>query len=176
MGKSKIKPSSLPLGTCKWCKSTNTIRRGKQFQCKDCGKYMRIDGYQPPDPTEEKLDIEYGRDYIRVVTTSPRIKSVEDAIKEFAINMKEWEVAPPIRVKSHEGYRKDRKSSWHVENGKTISLVIEYQSALKLYEDNQINLLIQKQPSVSSNEIIATLGNTKLSINLDEDSHLIFPL
>ena len=63
-----------------------------------------------------------------------------------------------------------------VENGKTISLVIEYQSALKLYEDNQINLLIQKQPSVSSNEIIATLGNTKLSINLDEDSHLIFPL
>ena len=167
MGKSKIKPSSLPLGTCKWCKGDNTIKRGKQFQCKDCGKYTRIDGYEPPDPTEEKLDIEYGRDYIRVVTTSPRIKSAEDAIKEFAINMKEWEIAPPIRVKSHEGYRKDRKSSWHVENGKTIRGDVEDTGNMLLVTLYSVDVRFVRK----TQEIRAT--NVVQEIILDAKKHSI---
>ena len=68
----------------------------------------------------ESESVEYGDDYIKVVTASKRIRSVEDAIREFGNDMKEWEVKPPIRIKTSEGYRKDRSVKWKVKNGQVI--------------------------------------------------------
>ena len=113
-----IKKNAL---TCPKCGSKNVQSRAPKIYCNDCKQFTTTDG----PPLAEKKEIEYGKDYIRVVTTSERIRSVEDAIREFKIDTNEWEVEPPIRIRTHEGYRKDRKSSWHVVNGKTISGDVE---------------------------------------------------
>ena len=113
-----IKKSAI---TCPKCGSKNVQSRAPKIYCNDCKQFTTPDG----PAVAERKEIEYGKDYIRVVTTSERIRSVEDAIREFKIDTNEWEVEPPIRIKTHEGYRKDRKSSWHVVNGKTISGDVE---------------------------------------------------
>lgn len=101
---------------CPKCGSERAISRGDDIQCKDCGKYSK----RVYVPERETKEVEYGDDYIRVVTASRRIRSVEDAIREFHINTDEWEVKPPIKIKTSEGYRKDRMVKWKVRNGTVI--------------------------------------------------------
>ena len=61
----------------------------------------------------ETTNVEYGDDYINVVCASRRIRSQEDAIKEFGIDLNIWRVVK-CRIGTHEGYRKDKVTDWHV--------------------------------------------------------------
>jgi hypothetical protein len=70
----------------------------------------------PPEPKEES-SYEQGDDYINIVCASKRMRSKEDVLKEFRIDLSAWEVEK-FKVKSSEGYRKDRSVEWHVRDGK----------------------------------------------------------
>lgn len=65
----------------------------------------------------ESAELEYGENYIRVISSSPRIKSPEDVVKHFKINLDEWRI-DKIRAKTSEGYRKDRRVKWKVKEGR----------------------------------------------------------
>lgn len=71
------------------------------------------------DPSEERTDFEQGNDFINVVCASRRVLSKDDIIKQFNIDLDEWEI-DRYRVKTSEGYRKDRQVIWKVENGNVI--------------------------------------------------------
>lgn len=57
---------------------------------------------------------------IYVVCSSERIKTKADVIKEFNINTDIWEL-DSFEIKTSEGYRKDRKVQWTVQNGIAIN-------------------------------------------------------
>lgn len=81
-------------------------------------KRKRIDQGELPDPRfEEKTSYEEGDGFINIVCASRRMLSKEDIVKEFNIDLEKWEIER-FRVKTSEGYRKDRKVEWDVENGK----------------------------------------------------------
>lgn len=67
-------------------------------------------------PSEERNEYEQGNDFINVVCSSKRMLSKEDIIKQFNIDLEIWEIER-FKVKTSEGYRKDRKVEWHVSNG-----------------------------------------------------------
>jgi len=102
------------MQNCPKCGSDRIQSRGVQVYCHACKKYSKAF-------SGDKEEIEYGDGYIKVVTASKRIRSVEDAIREFGIDMNEWEVKPPVKIRTYEGYRKDRSVKWEVKNGKVTS-------------------------------------------------------
>lgn len=65
----------------------------------------------------ETAEADYGREYINIVCSSRRITTVPMAIKHFQIDMNEWEV-DRYKIKTSEGYRKDRQVEWEVTEGK----------------------------------------------------------
>lgn len=65
----------------------------------------------------ETAEMDTERDFINIVVSSRRITTVDAAIKHFKINMSEWEVER-YKVKTSEGYRKDRRVQWEVMDGK----------------------------------------------------------
>jgi hypothetical protein len=67
------------------------------------------------EPKEES-SYEQGDDFINIVCASKRMRSKEDVLKEFNIDLSVWEV-DKYKVKTSEGYRKDRSVEWHVKNG-----------------------------------------------------------
>jgi len=67
----------------------------------------------------ESAEADIGRDFANIVVTSRRITTVDAAVKYFGIDLKEWEIERQ-KVKTSEGYRKDRKVDWEVRDGKTV--------------------------------------------------------
>lgn len=81
-------------------------------------KKVRIGAGDIPDPKyTEKTSYEEGKDFISVVCSSKRMLSKEDIIEEYDIDLNIWEI-DRFRVKSSEGYRKDRRVEWEVSDGK----------------------------------------------------------
>ena len=81
-------------------------------------KRKRIETGEIPDARfEEKTSYEEGNDFINIVCASRRMRSKEDIIEEFNIDLEKWEVER-FRVKTSEGYRKDRIVEWDVEDGR----------------------------------------------------------
>lgn len=74
---------------------------------------------QEANPKEGTNTFEQGRDFINVVCASRRVLKQEDLIAQFNIDMSEWEIIS-YKVKTSEGYRKDRKVEWKVENGQVV--------------------------------------------------------
>lgn len=66
----------------------------------------------------EFAEAEYEDNYINIVCSSRRITTVAAAIQHFKIDLSQWRV-DRFRVKTSEGYRKDRQVEWVVEDGKT---------------------------------------------------------
>jgi hypothetical protein len=62
---------------------------------------------------------EYGDSFINIICASRRMLTKEDIIKEFKINIDEWKL-DKYRVRTSEGYRKDRKVEWHVKDQAVI--------------------------------------------------------
>jgi hypothetical protein len=71
--------------------------------------------------TEERetKDVEFGDDFINIICASRRMMSKEDIIDEFKIDLKEWKI-DKYRIRTSEGYRKDRRVQWQVEDGKVV--------------------------------------------------------
>lgn len=58
-----------------------------------------------------------GNEFIHIVCDSERIMSQDDIITQFKVDLSKWEVEK-FKVKTSEGYRKDRSVEWHVLDGK----------------------------------------------------------
>jgi hypothetical protein len=69
------------------------------------------------DSLKEEKSYEQGQDFINVICASRRMLSKEDIVDEFNIDLNEWEIER-FRVRTSEGYRKDRKVDWHVKEGR----------------------------------------------------------
>ena len=79
----------------------------------------------PPHPKTGAGDsYEEGERFISVVCASERILSQDEIIKRFRVDLDKWELKY-FRIKPSEGYRKDRKVSWHVSNGHITSGHVE---------------------------------------------------
>ena len=72
----------------------------------------------------EHNEYEQGDDFINIVCASKRMLSKDDIIRQYNIDLNEWEIER-FRVKTSEGYRKDRKVDWHVEDGKVLTGDVE---------------------------------------------------
>ena len=92
---------------CPKCGSQKTVKRGTSIQCKECKQYSKI------GDTDQ---IEYGDDFINIVCASPRVLTKEQLLKQFKVDETVWEVER-YKVKTSEGYRKDRSVEWHVSDG-----------------------------------------------------------
>lgn len=75
---------------------------------------------EDPGINDEGATYEQGEDFIKIVCASRRMLTKEDVLKQFKIDTSIWEV-DKFKVKTSEGYRKDRKVEWKVTNG-----VVEY--------------------------------------------------
>jgi hypothetical protein len=68
----------------------------------------------------ETKDAEFGDDFINIVCASRRMMSKEDIISEFKIDLKEWRI-DKYRIRTSEGYRKDRSVQWDVKDGVVVN-------------------------------------------------------
>jgi len=68
--------------------------------------------------------VEYGDDTIYVVQASRRIMSQEELMEAYNIDPKKW-YAEKYIIRTSEGYRKDRKVSWHVTDGQVTTGDVE---------------------------------------------------
>jgi len=67
---------------------------------------------------------EQGDDFINIVCASPRMMTKEGVLAQFRVDENQWKVES-FKVKTSEGYRKDRQVSWHVKGGNVISGDVE---------------------------------------------------
>ena len=65
---------------------------------------------------EETSSYEEGNNFINIVCSSKRILSQDDIIKQFNVDLDVWEVAS-FKIKTSEGYRKDKTIEWHIHQG-----------------------------------------------------------
>jgi hypothetical protein len=77
-----------------------------------------------PGPGEESTTYKESEDFINVVCASRRMMTKDDVINECNIDMTRWMV-DSFEIHTSEGYRKDRKVSWHVEDGRVTSGDVE---------------------------------------------------
>ena len=77
-----------------------------------------------PESVGASSKVEYGDDMIHVVQDSDRIMSQEELMAAYKIDPAQWRVEKYI-IRTSEGYRKDRRVDWHVENGVVLSGDVE---------------------------------------------------
>jgi len=111
----------MAQGYCdKDCKRiTDGQSRGTQYQCGVCGHYTKSEvAGQMKNGTQEQQTVSdngYSSEY--VVTSEERVGSLEDVIRVCKIDTNIWKVDKYLVGRS-EGYRKDKKSTWEVVDGK----------------------------------------------------------
>lgn len=112
---------------CPLCGSERTNKKGfsftlngtkQRYHCKECNK----DFYEGASPkmTQDENSYEQGDNFINIICASPRMLSKEDVLKQFNVDADIWEVER-YKVKTSEGYRKDRSVEWHVKEGSVVS-------------------------------------------------------
>lgn len=103
------------LGYCKDCKKfTAGHSKGRQHHCKMCGAYTLK---KNAPKTSKFMDNGYSAEY--VVTSERRVSTEEEVIEVCNIDTKIWKV-DRFLVGVSEGYRRDRKVEWEVENGRVL--------------------------------------------------------
>lgn len=70
-------------------------------------------------PDGEFTNFEESNDYLNIVCASKRMVTKEDLINQFGIDTNIWEI-DKFKVKTSEGFRKDRKVDWHVKGGSVV--------------------------------------------------------
>lgn len=124
--------------TCKECGSNRIQKRGlnnngtkQRIECQDCSSWgsVPLEESNGADSKSEKENDVPERETstytesdnsIHVVCDSKRIKTREDVIKFSNIDMEIWKIKE-FKVKTSEGFRKDRKVDWHVQDGTVTS-------------------------------------------------------
>jgi hypothetical protein len=140
--------------TCPDCGQNNTQKRGgNRYYCHTCKGYKTL-------KTNES-NFEYSEDYQRgtahIVTSLPRIMSEKDLLQFLKIDENIWQIDKVVYGKS-EGYRKDRKVSWHVRKGQVThgdvedsgKLLIEPMFSVKVY-------LSRKTAEIDATAVLRTL-------------------
>ena len=136
---------------CPKCGSEKVQSRGRQIYCNNCKRCTSV-------PLGDRKNIERGDNYIRIVSASARIRSVEDAIREFDIDTNEWEVKPPVRIKTSEGYRKDRTVTWKVVNGVVEEGTVEDSGKMLVVPLYHIEILfVRKTQEIRAHDLVGQL-------------------
>lgn len=117
---------------CPYCESENIQKRGfrgerQRYWCKDCDRFFMGDAEndfdakkEKEDSSEENSSYEQADDSIRIVCASKRMMTADDVLEQFNVDINVWRIEK-FKVKTSEGYRKDRKVNWKVRNGEVIS-------------------------------------------------------
>jgi hypothetical protein len=127
------------LGTCGGGYSRDKSKYYPRFKCNTCKKVITYGEIKiPREQLDEIIDsvkdkkiningnekenssFEQGNDFINIVCASERMLSKEDIIRKFSIDLTEWEIER-FKVKTSEGYRKDRSVIWKVSAGKVTT-------------------------------------------------------
>lgn len=89
-------------------------------------RYILRDGVKPSPTKSPSRNLNFPEtiidstdNFINIVCASERMLSLDDVIRKFNIDLDLWEVER-YRAKTSEGYRKDRRVEWHVEEGTVI--------------------------------------------------------
>ena len=123
---------------CPNCKSFRVQSRGNNIYCHDCKKYARTPAIKA------FKSVERGGGYLKIVCASDRIRSQEDAIREFGIDLDVWHVEK-CKIKTSEGYRKDREVEWNVDDGKVTRGRVKDSGKLLIAPMYHIELLLIKK-------------------------------
>ncbi len=112
---------------CPYCRSNKIVKKGirsskkgviQRLFCNNCNR--EFSKLKDEVNLNEKINTgkiyEQGDNFINVICASTRMLSKEDIIKEFNIDLEVWEIER-FKVKTSEGYRKDRKVEWDVKDG-----------------------------------------------------------
>jgi hypothetical protein len=82
----------------------------------DLKKYA---GYANDEPDADTQSYEASDNQIKIISVSTKLKSEEDLIKEYNIDLSRWRTKG-FHIKTSQGYRKDRQVDWKVEDGVVI--------------------------------------------------------
>jgi hypothetical protein len=122
------------------------------------------DNYQEQ---EESSSYDQGNDFINVVCASKRMLSKEDVIKQFNIDTNIWEIER-FKVKTSEGYRKDRSVEWHVKNGSITQGDVSDSGRMLVVPLYHIEVRLVKKKQEWSEEIIKKLFDNLESKNFNK--------
>ena len=102
--------------------------RGKQIYCFDCLEFFSKSKIESGEIKYEKEEVfsfhQDGEHGIVQATTDEVVKNEQDLIRVCNIDTSVWEIER-FTTGINSGYRKNRKSSWHVEGGTVISGHVE---------------------------------------------------
>lgn len=102
-----------------------------------------------PSLDDEQTSYEEGDSYINIVCSSKRIKTQEDAIREFHIDTDIWEVER-FKVKTSEGYRRDRIVQWDVSDGKVTNGHVDDSGKMLIVPMYHVEVRLVKKKSVAN--------------------------
>jgi len=93
------------------------LRLGREPEA--CRSHFRFVLSKAIDTTVEGESFEQGDDFINIIYASRSVPTKEEIISKFKIDMTIWEI-DRFKIKTSEGYRKDRKVEWSVRDGKVL--------------------------------------------------------
>jgi len=124
----------------------------KHGSVKDKTEYQEKEEKEQP----ESKTYEQGDDFINVICSSKRMLTKDDIIKEFKIDLDVWEV-DRFKVKTSEGYRKDRKVQWEVTNGKVTSGSVDDSGKMLVVPLYHLEVRFKKKVKDTSIDLIGAL-------------------
>lgn len=112
-----------------------------------------------PSPSLERSEYEQGDDFIHIICASERMLSLDDIIKKFNIDLSLWDIER-FKVKTSESYRKDRKVSHHVLDGKVLNSDVEDSGMMLVVPLYHIEVrLAKKKQEIEAKTAIALMIN-----------------
>jgi hypothetical protein len=159
---------------CPNCGSNRIQKRG--FTEKGDQLYQCVDKKHPDDKkryftvkveeyNEETSSFTQTDDSIHVVCDTRRVLSQDDIIEQFNIDIALWQIKS-FTVKTSEGYRKDRKVSWHVTDGEVTSGHVEDTGKMLIVPMYHVSLELIKRRELTQkvvDDIFENLKNKNLS-------------
>lgn len=132
---------------------------GKQLdrpgeQCRNTYRRYKTLGVTGSKETEEHNEYEQGNDFINIVCASKRMLSKEDIIRMYKIDLNEWDIER-FRVKTSEGYRKDRRVIWQVEDGHVLKGDVDDTGKMLVVPLYHIEVrLVRKKKEIEARSVI----------------------
>lgn len=116
LGDYESRPAGMDIHNfCKaWGKANGRTVAQTEF------KLRRMVDANKDETDKEVSSYEQGDDFINIIVSSPRMLTVEQVLKQSKVDTSIWRV-DKYKVKTSEGYRKDRQVEWRVVDG-----VVEY--------------------------------------------------
>lgn len=123
-------------------------RVSQSYQCKNCHKYFSVASQLKDTLTSNETIYEEDHDYINIVCASERCLTVEDVVRQFHIDQTIWEIES-FRIKTSEGYRKDRQVDWHVTDGMVTQGDVQDSGKMLVVPLYHVQVKLKKRQSVA---------------------------